>query len=76
MNILIILCQIMPKPFSFSGNLTNVIFFFNKAKKSIIAVVMIDFFNAVKGKKNELKNRKAMWFGYITVLCQIEWVDQ
>ena len=53
-----------PKPNSFSGILTNVIFFFNKAKNSSIALATVLFFNAIKERKNELKTRVVVWFGY------------
>ncbi len=56
----------IPKPFRFSGVLAKVIFFFKKAKSSTIAFVTVLFFNAFKGRKNESKNRKAVWFGYNT----------
>ncbi len=58
----------IPKPFRFSGILTKVIFFFKKAKNLSIAFVTVSFFNAIKGRKNESKNRKTMWFGYIIIL--------
>jgi len=57
------------KPDRFWKVLTNVIFFFSKAKKSIIAIVMVSFFNADKENKNETKNRKAIWFEYIRIIC-------
>ncbi|RLD27712.1 MAG: hypothetical protein DRI54_00595 [Bacteroidetes bacterium] len=36
-----------------------VIFFFNKAKNTSIAIAMVLFFNEIKGGKNKLKKRKA-----------------
>ncbi len=57
--------QTIPKPFRFSGILAKVVFFFNKAKNSSIAFATVSFFNAIKGRKKESKNRKAMWFGHI-----------
>jgi len=54
----------MLKPNRFSGVLRNVIFFFNKAKNSSIAIATVLFLNEVKGKKNESKARRAIWFEY------------
>ncbi|MCF6346700.1 MAG: hypothetical protein L3J20_00170 [Flavobacteriaceae bacterium] len=58
----------IPKPFRFSGVLAKVIFFFKKAKSSTIAFVMVLFFNTFKGRKNESKNRKTVWFGYMFLI--------
>jgi len=54
----------IPEPNKFWGILRQVIFFFNKAKKSSVAVATVSFFNVAKEKKNESKNRKPVWFGY------------
>jgi len=43
-----------------------VFFFFNKAENSIRAIATVSFFNVGKEKKNESKNRKAIWFWYIS----------
>ena len=50
---------------SFMSKFEDVIFCFTKANNSSIAVVMVELFAVGKGKKNESKNRKAMWFEYI-----------
>ncbi|MFT6748087.1 MAG: hypothetical protein ACJAZ2_002445, partial [Glaciecola sp.] len=59
------------KPNSFSGFSPNVIVFFHKAKNSIIAIATFLFFNDEKGKKNKMKNRKAIRLEYSLLMFLI-----
>ena len=48
----------------------NVIFFFNKANNSIIAVLCLNYLLQEKGKRTKqsrrMSGRKTMWFEYIS----------